>query len=148
MKKILTLISIITLVSCGKQKTAQAWAVEAGALMAEEKFAEAIPFMKKASSLNPDCAEYHVGIAMSCIMIKDYEIAKAEYLNALPILKKQSQNDPERIDDLVILLTWLNRDEEAKIILSNAKKKFPSNKTVAMDYRVMVEGTEKYKIIK
>lgn len=113
--------------------------------MSDEKYAEAIPLMKKASALRPDCAEYHVGIAMASVMVKDYKTAKDEYLKALPILRKQSQDDPKRFNDLCLILTYLNRDKEAKTILDSARNKFPKNEAIVKDLTAF-KGFSKYRI--
>lgn len=104
---------------------------------------------KEASSLRPMCAEYHVGIAMASAKVKDYATARDEYLKALPILQEQSQEDSERVGDLIMVLVCLNRNQEANKILNAAKDRFKGNRSISMladNYSEFIEAFADYQI--
>ena len=95
------------------------------------------------------CAEYHVSIAMASIKVEDYKTAQDEYLKALPILQEQSQEDPERVDDLIIVLVCLHRNEEANTVLNDAKQRFKGNRSISMladNYSEFIEGISEFQI--
>ena len=131
---ILFLLVVLSVTGCKKdnRQKAQSLSSEASRLMNEGKLTEAIIMFKEASSLRPMCAEYHVSIAMASVKVKDYTTARDEYLKALPILQEQSQEDPERVDDLIMVLVCLNRNQEANTVLNAAKQRFKGNRTISM----------------
>lgn len=148
---ILFLLVVLLVTGCKKdnRQKAQPLASEASRLMNEGKLTEAIIMFKEASSLRPMCAEYHVGIAMASVKVKDYATARDEYLKALPILQEQSQEDPERVGDLIMVLVCLNRNQEANTILNAAKDRFKGNRSISMladNYSEFREAFAEYQI--
>jgi len=148
---ILFLIVVLSLTGCKKdnRQKAQSLASEASFLMNEGKQTEALILLKEASGLMPMCAEYHVSIAMASVKIKDYTTARDEYLKALPILQEQSQEDPERVDDLIMVLVCLNRIQEANTVLNAAKQRFKGNRTISMladNYSEFIESISELQI--
>ena len=148
---ILFLLVVLSVTGCKKdnRQKAQSLASEASRLMNEDKQTEAIIIFKEASSLMPMCAEYHVGIAMASVKVNDYTTARNEYLKALPILQEQSQEDPERVDDLVMVLVCLNRNQEANTVLNAAKQLFKDNRSISMladNYSEFIEGFSEFQI--
>ena len=152
MRRIILFILIaLSVTGCKKDniQKAQSLASKASFLMNEGKQTEALILLKEASSLRPMCAEYHVSIAMASVKIKDYTTANDEYLKALPILQEQSQEDPERVDDLIMVLVCLNRNEEANTTLNAAKQRFKDNRSISMladNYSELIDGFAEFKI--
>ena len=148
---ILYLLVVLSVTGCKKDniQKAQSLASEASRLMNEGKQTEAIIMFKEASDLMPMCAEYHVSIAMASVKVKDYTTARDEYLKALSILQEQSKEDPERVDDLIMVLVCLNRNEEANAVLNAAKQRFKGNRTISIladNYSEFTEGISELQI--
>jgi len=148
---ILLLLVVLSVAGCKKdnKQIAQSLASEASLLMNEGKQTEALTLFKEASHLRPMCAEYHVGIAMASVKVRDYTTARDEYLKALPILQEQSQEDPERVYDLIMVLVCLNRNQEANTILNAAKQHFKDNRSISMladSYSELIDGFTEFKI--
>lgn len=148
---ILLILIVLSVTGCKKdnRQKAQSLASKASLLMNEGKQTEALILLKEAISLRPMCAEYHVSIAMASVKVKDYTTARDEYLKALQILQEQSQEDPERVDDLIMVLVCLNRNEEAYTILNTAKQRFKGNRTISMladNYSEFIESISELQI--
>ncbi len=154
MKLFLILLFIIfTLIGCKNDsiKQAQLLASKASILSVEGKHTDAIPLLEEASRLRPMCVEYHVGIAIESVKTENYTMAQDRYKKALAILQEQSKEDPERIDDLIIVLICLNRDEDAANVLNEAKSRFKENTTIAMlsnNYTEIVSNLREWRIKK
>ena len=152
MRRIILFILIaLSATGCKKDniQKAQSLASKASFLMNEGKQTEALILLKEASSLRPMCAEYHVGIAMASVKVNDYTTARDEYMKALPILQEQSQEDPERVCDLIMVLVCLNRNEEANTVLNAAKQRFKGNRSISMladNYPEFIEGISEFQI--
>jgi Flp pilus assembly protein TadD len=145
------LLAVLLVTGCKRdnRQKAQSLASKASRLMNEGKLTEAIIMFKEASSLRPMCAEYHVGVAMASVKVKDYTTARDEYTKALPILQEQSQEDPERVCDLIMVLVCLNRNQEANTILNAAKERFKGNRSISMfadNYSQFIKGISEFQL--
>ena len=125
-----------TTMLCGcaskSKQHAASLAAEASRLMAGQQYEEARDKLRLASDIRPECVEYHVGIAMCSVRLKDNLTALTQYAKAERLLEGQARQDPERVDDYLMVLLCQNRDEKASAELTNAKERFPDNKTVKM----------------
>ncbi len=161
MKQILILtIVILTILGCKKEShseanndlknEAQRLASKASWLINEGNYVDAIPLLLEASKLRPMCAEYHVGLGMACVKTEDYKTAEDRYKKALTILLEQSNDDPERIDDLVMVLIYLKRDEEAYSTIKQAQNRFDDNQTISVlasnNFQEVIEESGEYRI--
>lgn len=150
-QSILLIVGLACLCGCNDDSSRQAaeLASEAAVLMNQGRFDEARLLLEKASDLGSSCAEYHVGIAMASTQLDDYVTARIRYERALSILKRQSQNDPQRVDDYVMVLVCLNRESEARRVVKEAQGRFENDPTIqilAQDVDNMVEYYKKYSI--
>lgn len=148
---VILLLAVLVITGCkgDTEREAKALASRASALMNEGKYTKAIPLLEKASNMRPICAEYHVGLARSYVQVEDYTKARDRYERSLPILRQQALDDPERVDDLVMVLIGLNKDQEAAKILEEAVNRYQGNATLSMlsaDYAEFVDSLSKYRV--
>lgn len=154
-KRILTILILVTITGKGcspKLKTsdrAAKLASEASLLMSKDDFAGAKPKLIMASELDPECAEYHVGAAICAVKLGDSVLARKHYANARNILAKQTNDNPERVDDYLMLLICLGEKDEAKKQLKKSEKQFPQNLTIkafAESFDTIADGLTEFRV--
>lgn len=128
-----SLVFFATVFGCGNNENlaeAESLSAQASVYMADGEYEKALPLVRKAIRLRPQCAEYHVAAAMASVKTNDDMAAYRDYEKAQQILQDEAREDPERLDDLVMILLCMNRDEEAEKIFKNAKKELEGNYSI------------------
>jgi len=151
-KSILIIISIaLPFAGCkvDSQEQASEISSQASWWLAKGNYYKAKELFIKASDLRPSCAEYHIGIAMASLKVKDLETAGIRYQKALEILEVQSRNDPNRVDDLAMVLVCLGREEGAREEINKAKERFKNNgmiNSLSDNFNVLIESWDEFRI--
>lgn len=147
---IIICILTVTFFGCTSEKDlAQEYANSASQYLNEAKFDEARNMLLKASVLRPDVSSYHVGIAFASVKLRDYANAKERYEIALKLIQNESISDPQRVDDHLMLLVLLDREDEARKLLREKMKVYPEEQSLRMLYKNFddfVHGFSEWKI--
>ena len=118
----------------GRKQTAQELAREASSAMQASNYAVAKELMLEAVSLRPDVVEYQVGVAMAALEQQEPETARAHWELALVLIAPQSDVDPEKVDDHVMILVALGREAEARSLIQDAYQKFSDSEAMQALY--------------
>lgn len=134
-RRALTLVALpmlLILKGCGRDDADDALrlASEASFDLVEDRFDEAFQKLEHAVILRPDVAEYHTGLGIAAVRLGRLAVATQQYESAERILSREAEDDPERVDDHVLILALLGRAEEAKQALSNGLARFPDSQTL------------------
>lgn len=133
-----------------KKADADYFAAEASSALSKEDYKTARQWAVKAQQADPNVAEYLVTAGFASVKLGDRKAATKYYEKALPILMKESQKDPERVDDLAMVLYLLGREYDALAALEGGVARFPANaqlKETRKNYKTLFNGFAPYSVV-
>ncbi len=107
-------------------------ASKASYAMSDGNIYEARRLFQKATELRPEVFEYRVALAGLLRDMEGKEQASPHYVKALEIIEVESQQNHERVDEHIMLLVELGRQDEAKELLNERRERFPDSETVRL----------------
>jgi len=128
MRCLLAVGLLISLCGCSHREPvdeANQYASKASRALEKKAYVEAKTMALKAHGLKPEVAEYCVAVAFASIKLNEQGDAKDYYNQALAILERESQTDPDRVDDCAIVIVFLGRRDAARAALDSGINRFP-----------------------
>lgn len=150
----LSAVAAVTLcISCGSPpdpyKEAVKLANDASKMMMKEEYAGAREKLLVASAKRPQCFEYHMGIALCSVRLRDSDTAVDHYAKAEELLAPEAETTPRRVMDYVMVLICQNKDKEAAAALAKARDKFggdPSVKRLSEGYNDLLTSWATFRL--
>lgn len=129
---VIAVSAILTTTSCQKRHKAEAaqLAVSGSAALQKEEWQSAYDQFERAAVLRPSVPEYHTGAGMAAAKLGRFDVADRHYAAAEQILVPEARTDPERVDDLALLLALRGRHKEAAGALKDGSERFPAAKSL------------------
>ena len=122
---VLAAASLCGICACTDAKEAAKLASSASADLNAAQFSDALRKLERASELQPDVAEYHVGAGMAALKLDMSDLAERHLRSAERILATEATKDPDRVGDYAMVLAFLGRRGDANKAIRSGSERFP-----------------------
>jgi predicted Zn-dependent protease len=130
---VIILSGALFLAGCGeKPPTTEQLAGRAARAMFDHDYAEARRLIEQVVATEPDVPAYRITFAHAALRLEQNDVAKIQYEAALKLVEGSSATDPGAVDDQVMLLVCLNRQDEARRVIEEAAARFPDSPEVQL----------------